>query len=134
MTRRARKQAHRLYRHIRGHHKLPLTRAVPESTVEAVARAGLQLLRGEAARREGRQRELDLRTRRHALVVHTCDRHGRRGLVRIDKTQPAHLVDVAAGVEDRNTVADSRCCRRRKHARQETIRGADVREHLDIVL
>ena len=131
-------QAHHLDVAAGGDEELPLSGPVPELASEFVI-AGLELLRGDAACATGRQRQAHLAPGwRRARIVAPSDCHVDTGVGEIGQAQPAHLVPVAAGIEDWHSMhgvaSDLDRLDDVVHGGEESVRGMDVCRGLDVEL
>ena len=114
----------------------PLAGAIAKPTPETGA-AGFEFLRRKHTGLAGCQSQIDSPFgRRIAAVVHAGYRHLGGAVVGVDEAQLAHLVAVAAGVEDRHQVQGAglgpSTGHQVVHAGQESVRGADVGQRLDV--
>ena len=129
-------QAHHLDGSARGDEELPPSGPVAEPSGEAVI-AGLELLRGDAARSSGRQGQAHLASgRRRACIVSPSNRDIDTGLGEVDQTQQARVVCVAGGVEDRHPVHGVASGLDRSHdvvhRDEDPVRGPDVCRGLEV--
>ena len=131
VTRGTRQQAHHDDGLLRGDSEAPLADAVAERAREPFA-ADFEVRRGDGARGPRRNRHRYRTTRRGAGVVNAGDRHLRVLRPRVDQPQPAHLVRIVAGVEDRHPPLAQQHRRDIVHRGQEPVVRADVGQHVDL--
>ncbi|MCY3837844.1 MAG: hypothetical protein OXH09_04205 [Gammaproteobacteria bacterium] len=111
-------QAHGEYGPVGLEDEPPFPGAVPESTHARVLRC-LEFGGGKRQRGSNGDRCSNLAPRRTASVIDAHDRDRRRLVAGVHEPQAAHLVYVAAGIEDRDAVSVVRVRRDIVHRRQE---------------
>ena len=113
------------------HEQLPFARAIAQPVIVP---DGLQLGGIESRRRHCGNGDLYLAARRRAGVIDSGDGDGGGRVAGIDQPQPAHLVEVASGIEDGNAVSTVFALGDKiVHRRQEAVGGrADIRKRLDV--
>ena len=130
-------QIHHLNGSIGGDAQPPLAGAVAKPPAQAGA-ARFKFLSREGAGFPGRQSQIDIPGggRPCAAVVHACNRNLGAAAVGVDEAQLAHLVAVAAGVENRRQVQNfglgSFAGHQIVHAGQEPVRGADIGQRFNV--
>ena len=127
----ARDEAHHLERPGRGHREPPpaLTRAERAGEPRC---PGLELVRAQHAGGTCRKLEKYRARGRRAGVVDGLDENLGRLRPGVDEPQPARLRDVAPGVEQGHPVPGRSRRDAVVHGGEESVGGADVREHVDI--
>ena len=125
VSRRRRQQAHRNDRLLRFDDQLPLAATVAESQV-------FQFLGVQRPAPAGRHINPDQIVGILAFIVDAGDVDRGGFGAGVEDPQPAQLVDVGARIEDRDAVPVLRGRCRVVHGGQESVRGADVRQDLDV--
>ena len=131
----AAQQAEHVNLPVRRHREFPLACAVAQRAGQSSAVSGLQLHRGERARRARRQLQTHRVAGRCAVVVHPVDGHRRCRVAGVDEAKQAALVFVAGGVEDHHLAAVGLARRAIVQRSQEPAgQGAGVHGHVHIEL